>query len=133
MAVAIAPTAALERPGRGIGYDYMRYPVEVLGRLVGRVGRRNLNAGVVECHVQPAEGRDRTLDHGGGLVLVGYITGDAQRLMAGGGQLVGGGTKRLVVDVGEDNGGARIGEGLGGGKPHPGAGPGDQGDLAVKS
>ena len=30
--------------------------------------------------------------------------------MTGGGQLVGGGTKRLVVDVGQDNGSARFGE-----------------------
>src|SRR5215208_6695077 len=29
--------------------------------------------------------------------------------------------KGLVVDVGQDNGSARFGEGVGGGKPHPGA------------
>jgi hypothetical protein len=39
--------------------------------------------------------------------------------MTGGGQIVRGGTKRLVVDVGEHNGSTRFGEGLCGGKPIP--------------
>jgi hypothetical protein len=106
------------------------HAVEGLGRLVGGVGRWGLDAGVVERDVEPAEGVDRALDQGGDLVLVGDIAADTERSIAGGGQLVGGGTKRLVVDVGEHNGSTRFGEGLGGGQPHPGAGPGDQGDLA---
>jgi hypothetical protein len=106
------------------------HPVEVLGRLVGGVGRRGLDAGVVEREVEPTEAVDRAFDQGGDLLLVGHVAGDSERLIPGGGQLVGGGTQRLVVDVGEHHGSARFGEGLGSGKPHPGAGPGDQGDLA---
>ena len=101
-----------------------------LGWFVGGVGRRGLDAGVVERQVEPAEGVDCAFDQGGDLLLVGHVAGNSERLIPGGGQLVGGGTKGLVVDVGEDNGSARFGEGLGSGKPHPGAGPGDQGDLA---
>jgi hypothetical protein len=57
--------------------------------------------GAVERHVQAAEGRDRPLDHGRGLVLVGDIAADSERSIPGGGQLVGGDTKGLVVDVGQ--------------------------------
>ena len=106
--------------------------VEVLGRLVGGVARGDLDAGVVERHVEPAERVDRALDEGGDLVLVGDVAGDGERPMTGGGQLVGGGAKRLLVGVGEDDGGAGAGEGLGGGKAHAGAGAGDDGDLAVE-
>src|SRR3954451_12465859 len=40
-------------------------------------------------------------------------------------------TQRLLVGVGEDDGGADLGEGASGGETHPGAGAGDDGDLAV--
>jgi hypothetical protein len=66
--------------------------------------------GAVERHVQAAEGRHRPLDHGRGLVLVGDIAADSERSIPGGGQLVGGGTKPLVVDVGQDHGSAHFGE-----------------------
>ena len=36
----------------------------------------------------------------------------------------------VVVDVGEDDGGAGLGERSGGGQAHAGAGAGDEGDLA---
>jgi hypothetical protein len=81
-------------------------PVEVLGRLVGRVAGRDLDAGVVEGHVEPAEGVDRALDEGGNLGLVGHVAGDGERLMTGGGELVGGGAEGVFVDVGEHDGGA---------------------------
>ena len=41
--------------------------IEELGRLVGRVGRRGLNAGVVESQVQTAELTNGTFDHRGDL------------------------------------------------------------------
>src|SRR3954447_9161337 len=46
--------------------------------------------------------------------------------------LVGGGTQRLLVGVGEDDGGAGLGEGPSGGETYSGAGAGDDGDLAVE-
>jgi hypothetical protein len=89
--------------------------------------------GAVERHVQAAEGRHRPLDHGRGLVLVGDIAADSERSIPGGGQLVGGGTKRPVVDVGQDNGSARFGEGLGGGQPIPELAPVTRATWPVKS
>jgi hypothetical protein len=73
------------------------HAVERLGRLVGGVGRRDLDAGVVERQVEPTEAVDRAFDQGGDLVLVGHVAGDSERSIPGGGQLVGGGTKGLVV------------------------------------
>jgi hypothetical protein len=80
--------------------------VEVCGRLVGCVARGDLDAGVVERHVEPAEGVDRPLDEGGDLVLIGHDAGEAERVMTGGRQLVRGCAERLLVDVGEHDGGA---------------------------
>ena len=70
--------------------------VEGLGRLVGGVGQREHDAGVVEGHVEPAELGDGALDEGGDLVLVGDVAGDAERPVTGGGQLVGRGAQRLA-------------------------------------
>jgi hypothetical protein len=106
--------------------------VEVLGRLFGGVRRRDHDAGVVEGHVEPAEGVHRAVDEGGDLGLVGHVAGDAERLMTGGGQLVGGGAEPVLVDVGEHDSGAGCGEGLGGVTPHARAGAGDDGDLVAK-
>ena len=73
---------------------------------------------------------DGAVDHRGDLVLVGDVAGDAEHLVPGGGQVVGGGAERVLVDVGEHDGGAGLGEGPGGGEAHAGAGAGDEGDLA---
>jgi hypothetical protein len=78
-----------------------RDAVEALGRFVGRVGERQHDAGVVERHVEPAELGDGAIDERGDLVFVGDVTGDAEGPMARGGQLVGRGAQRLLVDVGE--------------------------------
>ena len=94
---------------------------KLLGRLVGRVGEREHDAGVVERHVEPAELGDGAIDERGDLVFVGDVAGDAERLVAGGGQLVGRGAQRLLVDVGEHDGGAGRGEGAGGVEPHAGS------------
>jgi hypothetical protein len=106
--------------------------VEALGRLVGRVARRDHDAGVVEGHVEPAEGVDGALDEGRDLGLIGYVAGDGERLMSGGGQLVGGDLQRVLVDVGEHDGCAGRGERAGGVASHAGARAGDEGDLAAK-
>ena len=53
--------------------------LEILDRLVGGVRRRHLDAGIVECHVEPAVLCDRAVDHRGHLRLVGDIAGDADR------------------------------------------------------
>jgi hypothetical protein len=60
--------------------------VEDLCRFVGGIARRNLNAGVVERHVEPAERVDGRLHHGSHAVLVGHVATNAQDLVAGGGQ-----------------------------------------------
>jgi hypothetical protein len=106
--------------------------IEVLGRLVGRIGQTEHDAGVVEGHVEPTEGVHDAVDEAGDLVLVGHVAGDAERLMAGGGQLVGGSRERVLVDVGERDGGAGRGEGPRGVEPHTGTRAGDQCDLAVE-
>ena len=105
---------------------------KALGRLVGGVGEREHDAGVVEGHVEPAELGDGAIDQRGDLVLVGDVAGDAERTVAGGGQLVGRGAQRLLVDVGEHDRGARGGEGAGGVEAHAGAGAGDERDLAAE-
>ncbi len=64
------------------------HSVEVAGRLICGVARRNHDPGVVERHVEPVERRDGALDKGGDLVFVGHVADDTQRLMACGGQLV---------------------------------------------
>ncbi len=99
---------------------------------VGRVSGPDLDAGIVERHVESPEGVDRALDEGGDLSLVGHVAGDAERLMTGGDQLVGGCAERILVDVGEHDGGAGCGEGAGGVTPHARAGAGDDGDVAAK-
>jgi hypothetical protein len=71
--------------------------VEVLGRLVGGVGEREHDAGVVEGHVEPAELGDGAVDERGDLVFVGDVAGDAERAITGGGQLVGRGAQRLSL------------------------------------
>jgi hypothetical protein len=68
---------------------------------------------------EPAEGVDRALDEGGDLGLVGHVARDAERLMIRGGQLVGGGAERVLVDAGEHDGGAGCGEGPALSRPMP--------------
>jgi hypothetical protein len=106
--------------------------IEALGRLVGRISGRDHDAGIVEGLVEPAEVVHGAVDEAGDLGLVGHVAGDAERLMAGGGQLVGGSRERVLVDVGEHDGRAGCGEGPGGVEPHAGAGAGDERDLAAE-
>src|SRR5215213_3044494 len=78
--------------------------VEDLGRFVGGLAGGNLDAGVVERHVEPSERGDGAVHHGGHAVLVGDVAGDAQHLVA-------------------------IGEGAGGGQTHTRARTRDEGYL----
>jgi hypothetical protein len=59
-------------------------PVEDLGRLVGGIAGWNLDAGVVERHVEPAEGVDGCLHHGGRAVLIRHVTTNPEHPVAGG-------------------------------------------------
>jgi len=90
----------------------------LLGWLVRRIGRRDLDASIVERHVQPAERGNCAVDHGGDLVFGGDVTGYAEGLVARGGQVISNGAEGACVDVGQDDGGARLGESLRGGQPH---------------
>jgi hypothetical protein len=74
-------------------------PVEVLGPLIGAAGVGNLDAGIVERHVQPAESSHGLGDGSGDLVLVSHITGQAESLVSGRGQPAGGGLDGDRVDV----------------------------------
>jgi hypothetical protein len=44
------------------------------------------------------------------VLLVGHVTANTKHLVAGGCQLAGGGTKRRLVDVGDDDRGPGLGE-----------------------
>ena len=90
-------------------------------RFVRGIAGWNLDAGVVERHVEPAEGVDGRLDHGRHAVLVGHVTTNTKDPVSGGSQLVGGRTERDLVDVRDDDRGPGLGERACGGKAHAGA------------
>src|SRR5437773_558821 len=58
------------------------HAIELLGRFIGRVTRRNLYTGIVERHVQAAEAGASALHHRGDLRLVRHIAGNADRLVS---------------------------------------------------
>src|SRR5829696_1230090 len=103
--------------------------VEDLGRFVGGLAGGNLDAGVVERHVEPSERGDGAVHHGGHAVLVGDVAGDAQHLVASGAELVGSVMEGGLVDVGQDDRGPGFGEGAGGGQTHTRARTRDEGYL----
>jgi hypothetical protein len=96
-------------------------PVKDLSRFVCGVAGWDLDAGVVERHIEPAERVDGRLHHGRHAVLVGHVTTNPKDLVASGCQLLGGRIKRGLVDVGDDDGGPGLCEPVCGGKPHAGA------------
>ncbi len=104
--------------------------VELFGALVGGVGGRDHDAGVVVGHVEAPEGFDGAVDGGGDLVLVGDVADQGEDLVSVVGELLGGGGDGVLVDVGEADGRACFGEGAGGGEAHAGGGAGDEGDLS---
>ena len=64
--------------------------------------------------------------------LVRHVAGDPDRPVTGRGQLPGRGTQRVLVDIDENDRGARLGECLRGRESDAGAGAGDKRDLALK-
>ncbi|GGU21699.1 hypothetical protein GCM10010244_55340 [Streptomyces coeruleorubidus] len=81
-------------------------------------------------HVQAAEGFHGAVDRGGDLVLVADVAGDDEDSVADVSEVLRGGVQGGFVDVGEGDGGPRLGEGAGGRKAHTGACPRDEDDLA---
>src|SRR5215211_2015945 len=73
--------------------------VEDLSRFVRGIAGWNLDAGVVERHIEPAERADGRLHHGRHAVLVRHVTTNPQDLVTSGCQLLGGRIKRGLVDV----------------------------------
>ena len=108
------------------------HAVEGLGLFVGGVGRRSLDAGVVECEVQPAEARHGAFHERGDLLLVGHVAGGTECLTARGGQLVRRGPEGLLIAVGKYDSGPGLGERPCRGEPHAGAGSGDDRDVVVE-
>ena len=114
-------------PRRLIGVD----AVEGLGGLVGGVAGRDLDAGVVERHVEPAEGvdgRGRPRRRRWSSSETSHGTPSTRWPAACSSSV--GGMQGGLVDVGQDDRGSGFGEGAGGGQAHAGAGAGDEGDLA---
>jgi hypothetical protein len=99
---------------------------------IGQIAHRTQDTGIVERHVQLTEGRDRALDHGRDLRLVRHVAGDADRPVTGRGQLPGRGAQRVLVDIAENDRGARLGECLRGRESDAGTAAGDKGNLALK-
>ena len=108
-------------------------PVEDLGGLVGGVAGRDLDAGVVERHVEPAEGVDGRVTMAATLSSSATSHGTPEHAWPAAVSSSVGGVERGLVDVGEDDRGAGFGERAGGGQAHPGAGAGDEGTWPVKS
>jgi hypothetical protein len=106
------------------------HPVEDFRRLISGVARWGLDAGVVERHVQPAEGVNRCLQHRRNAGLVGHVTSDGQHLVSCLREVVRGGAESFLVDIGEDDSCARLGEGMHRGEAHARAPTRDERDLA---
>ena len=106
------------------------HPVEGLGRLISGVAQWGLDTGIVERHVQPAEGVNRCLQHRRNIVLVGYVTSEGQHLVPCRREVVRGRAESFLVDVGEDDSCARLGEGMHCREAHARAPTRDKRDLA---
>jgi len=107
--------------------------VDHLVPLVGQARRHRGDghvAGVVDQHVDPAEGLDGGGDHGVGVGLDGDVGPDGDRLAAGGGDLGDQGLQAVDAAGGQHQAGALGGEVAGGGFAQAAAGPGDDDDLA---
>ena len=63
-------------------------PIEFFSADIGGFERRRLHAGIVERGVEAPEGRNRALDHGSHIGLVGDVAADAHGPAACAGQLV---------------------------------------------
>ena len=105
---------------------------KALRGFIGQIAHRTKDTGIVERHVQLTERRDRAFDHGRDLRLVRHVACDTDRPVTGRGQLLSRDAQRVLVDIDEDDRGARLGECPGGRESDAGAGAGDKGDLALK-
>jgi hypothetical protein len=101
--------------------------------LVGQVSGRAGDAGVVEGQVEPAELGHGPVDHGRHLCFVGDVAQHPDRPVAAVGQCLCGSGERGLVDVGEDDGRAGLGERLRGGSPMPDLAPVTRATWPLKS
>ena len=108
------------------------HAVEVLAVGLGGLNHGGVNAGVVVGRIEATERAHGPFDGFGGIGLVGDVAADRDRLVPGGCQLVGRRLDGVVVEVGERDRGAGLGECLGGGEADAGAGAGDQRGLVFE-
>nr|GEU28411.1 hypothetical protein [Tanacetum cinerariifolium] len=85
---------------------------------------RSLDAGIVECHVDPSECGDGLFNQAGHLRFFGDIADEAAHVVSLGRQFCGGGGKRFNVVGRQDHFGAGFGERFCGGKTQSGTGAG---------
>ncbi len=64
--------------------------------------------------------------------MTAHVAGDADCTVAGGDELLRSRLHRRLIDVRQNHGRARLGEGPRGGEPHASGGTGDERDLAVE-
>ncbi len=93
--------------------------VELLGALLGGVGRRRHDPGVVVRQVEPPVRLHGPVDGGGDLGLVGDVAAQREGLVPGVGQFPRGGGDGPLVEVGEGHGGAGLREGQAVARPMP--------------
>jgi hypothetical protein len=106
-----------------------RHALEVLGRFVGGIARRHLDAGIVERHVEPAIFGNRPINCGGDLRLVRHVAGHADRNAAFLDDLRRFLRGKIPVAIGQHHGRAVLCEGAGGGEAHAHRRAGDQSHL----
>jgi hypothetical protein len=90
---------------------------------IGDFRNRALNTGVVECRIQPAEARNRSLYHGFYLPVIGHVAQYADGFVSGGDQFLGGCPNRGFIDIRQRDRGAFCRKGARGGDPIPEAAP----------
>src|SRR6185312_2611176 len=95
-------------------------------------GKRLVEAGVVEHHVEPAEAFDSLLNRVANLPAVRDVNGDGQRGTSVLGQAVGDGLGLCAVDVGNRDRGAVFGQAASNPFAEPLSAPGDNCDLVLK-
>src|SRR4051794_8827115 len=78
-----------------------RDAIEVFTGRISGVGDDILDAGIVVGCIQPAEGRDRLLNHGFDLRVIGDIALNGEDSMTLGSQLISRGTHGVLVPVGQ--------------------------------
>jgi hypothetical protein len=103
--------------------------VEHVGGLVGGVGHRRLDAGVVVGQIEAAERLDCGGHRGCDLLLVGHVAAHGEHPVPGCGECPLSCRQCVGVDVGQCHRRAGLGEGPRRGQAHARAGAGDERDL----